>query len=1196
MLCLTKKTIHFFFLFLVSNYAELHAQSTVNCNNIDFELTSVGAYTTANAVSGWTISSQTPTSCNTSSAWNAGSPEFSIVSTPILFFPNIGTIINSPLGGSKVALLNNHVANGISTKLSRTLYVSSSFSIFTFAFAGYYQGGNHQCCEQAGFKLQLRDCLGNILSCPNLTLNASSNNCNFEVFTYTLSNSVKWTNWRMHQLDLSPFLGSCVTVEVLTNDCQSGDHVGVTLFDATCSYGINGPCLCALSSTLTMPINYCSGSTIANLYAPFGFVNYTWTAPPGYPISANQTSLTAITITNAVVNNVYTVSMIEPYNGCTISLTGTIVNNPSAISGLATNSCCIGGTSGSATVVATGAYNQYTYQWVNSTNSIVSTNSVLTNAPPGIYSVSVSSPNFANCGAAQTTLNIGLYTQSKISILKPFCGASAYFNIIGGTNYQWYFNNAAVSPSLGGTAPSFTITNATQGNTLMLTYLSAQGCQDSIKYTLVASSPGSMAVTYPNLICSGANNGQAVISLTPALGSPTGFNYFIVNSVSTVTPAYVSSVNPTAANIFSVNGLIGGASYFVQAFDGSCKYSSTFSTNVMPPFNFTLSPNNVTLCPGNAIMANNAFSSNPPNGYYTYTWSPNIFLAGNIPTLQNTIIQPTANVGSSVNIIYTVAVTPTTAFCPQTKTMSITYFNPITPSVNPPNQLLCSSNASIQLNVNPGGGVFYCNAVNGQIPIGSLSGVLNPSLAQHGVNTFTYSIQQGTCMSSASGNYTVSKPTINFPSTNSVCAGKSFTIQLSGANSYSWNTGSNDSIFVFTPSVSSIFTVVATNTLGNCSASNTIAVNLSPNPTVNISAPTAVCTGDSFSLVAQGANTYTWNNGTNNPTLYVIASSAATYSIRSLSLLGCEGTAFHQVMVHPNPTLSINGNTVACEGDQIKLKINGASSYTWANQAFGDSAKFIVRLDTNILVIGESLYACKSQTLVQIKVNPLPSLYLHGKEQLCYGQTDTIHASGATTYQWSNGSIDSVLTFQPEYTTDLSLVAMSMQHCTVSAAYHVKVNSLPNLKVLGKTNGCKGDTFVLKAVGALSFTWTNGSIDSIAKFNPMSEFYLTVRGADANACSKDELILLNVLNCDSIINTMGLKIFPNPTNGLFYVQSDVPLQLEVFYTLGELILSKKLIDPKNEIDLSTFADGFYILKLTHAADTKIYKLIKESRH
>ena len=48
--------------------------------NNGFEQTAAGIYTTANAVNGWTVSSQIGFSCTSDSSWTPGSSEFSVFS------------------------------------------------------------------------------------------------------------------------------------------------------------------------------------------------------------------------------------------------------------------------------------------------------------------------------------------------------------------------------------------------------------------------------------------------------------------------------------------------------------------------------------------------------------------------------------------------------------------------------------------------------------------------------------------------------------------------------------------------------------------------------------------------------------------------------------------------------------------------------------------------------------------------------------------------------------------------------------------------------------------------------------------------------------------------------------------------------------------------------------------------------------
>jgi len=423
-----KKILHIIFCVVLFFALHLQAQTT----NIDFELTAPGVYTTSNAVSGWTISSQTNTtgSCNTSTVWASGSPEFSIVTTPILSTPYIGALPNSPLGGNYIAKLNNTTANGSVTKLSQTFSVTNSNTLFQFAYAGIWEDGGHNCCAQAGFKFRLYDFLGNLITCPSFSL--AGIGCPY-VPTYSVSLGTSWANWLVQYIDLSPYIGSIITIEATVNDCTFGDHYGTVFFDAKsggqliCSCGPPSP----NNPQSSYGINFCAGLSIATINAPVGYAQYFWTAPPAYPISVSQSTLSSLSLTNAVAGSVYTVTLMSTGGNCIFTSTFALVNTSVSIAGIGSYSTCTGGSSGSATVVASGSGAGYNYLWTNSTNVAVGTNSTVTNLANGIYTVHVtaSGTQSLTCGMAISTITVTTAPLGVNHIYKPYCGTQAYLSV-----------------------------------------------------------------------------------------------------------------------------------------------------------------------------------------------------------------------------------------------------------------------------------------------------------------------------------------------------------------------------------------------------------------------------------------------------------------------------------------------------------------------------------------------------------------------------------------------------------------------------------------------------------------------------------------------------------------------------------------------------------------------------------------------
>ena len=727
------------------------------CVNEGFESTAVGVYNTGNAVTGWSITSMNTNGC-ANGPWASGSSEFAIVSTPVLGFPGAGTIPTSPLGGNRVAKLNDNTPSTKKTKLTTTFPVTTANTLFQFAFAGYYENGGHTCatCDQPGFYVRVLDCNNQVLTCATLNLSA---NCPGVNATFTVTGGNYWTNWQVKYIDLTPYVGSCITVEVWSQDCSFSGHYGTTLFDASCGGQLIGTGLSGVGGNIAGPVSFCPGSGLAQISAPLGYASYTWNAPSGAPpISPSQINSPNITIANPIPNSVYTVNLTSP-SGCAFTATNAITISSIQLVGVGTTTTCLQGASGSATIQANGSAAGYNYTWTSlPSNSVVGSASVATGLGPGVYSVNVTGLGSALCGNDATTVTITVGPPTIVEVTKPFCGNQAFLATSGGSNFKWWNGNTSPPTALAGTlftASSQTVANPQNGQIYWLSYLSNQGCQDSVKFLLVSIPPGNATVGNISLICPGGNNGVATVSMTPAASSPFSIYSYSVYNTTTATPMYNATLFPTSATVFTIGGLQAG-NYTAKTFDGSCQYTVSFNVNALV-YNYNLTPATATLCPGNQIAAGATFASPPSPGQYSYTWSPSTWLAGGNVNLQNTIISPTVPIGTSQTVIYTVTVVPSAAYCPITKTLAITANYPAAPVFTPIPQL-CNTSSQYAILVSPTGGTFSSVGLSPTLaPVHASSGILNPNAAAIGVNSVTYSITQGPCLASSSTNYTITQ-------------------------------------------------------------------------------------------------------------------------------------------------------------------------------------------------------------------------------------------------------------------------------------------------------------------------------------------------------------------------------------------------------------------------------------------------------
>ena len=588
--------------------------SSVNaapCVNEDFEATAPGQYTGAGGVVGWTISNSNNgfpngAACVTPTTGAAGSPELWVMTTPIAD-PYLGTLPNSPLGGSKVIKMNNSTPGTLVTQIRQTFPVTAANSLYQFAYAGAWDGSGHACCDQPSFKVDVFNCANVPLPCSSISLTPSGSGCTSGVAGYSVTVSgISWTNWTVKYIDLTPYIGTCVTIRVTNSDCNGGAHFGYAFFDSKCGGNIIGSGLGGAGGNVAGPVSFCAGSSAAGIVAPLGYASYQWTGPAGVSYTPALANAPSITVSPVTVGQVFTVTMVSA-SGCTFTAKDTIKTSSAYINGIATQSTCPGGASGSATVYASGSSSGYTFSYTCISNPTVNLSSQTTatviNLTPGTYSATVVGGG-GTCGTASGTFQIGTSPPNLFFLTKPYCGNKAYLTTVGGSNFQWY-NNLTPIPAPQGTAQNYTVNTPFNGAVYYLSYTTPQGCKDSVKYTLQSTTPGAVSVPSIGLICTGATNGTAAIVIMPAASTPSGLNTYSV--FSSPTPSYSSVLAPTVSNTFVPTGLSAGT-YSVAAFDGSCYYGTTFTVNPYT-FNYTVSPVTSTICQGNNITASVNFGN-----------------------------------------------------------------------------------------------------------------------------------------------------------------------------------------------------------------------------------------------------------------------------------------------------------------------------------------------------------------------------------------------------------------------------------------------------------------------------------------------------------------------------------------------------------------------------------------------------------
>jgi gliding motility-associated-like protein len=340
--------------------------------------------------------------------------------------------------------------------------------------------------------------------------------------------------------------------------------------------------------------------------------------------------------------------------------------------------------------------------------------------------------------------------------------------------------------------------------------------------------------------------------------------------------------------------------------------------------------NNTSVCTGNSIVLNAAAT----NGYapYTYTWTA--------PAV-NTSTFNTGPINSTQ--IYTITVND---ICNKPVTQQIT-INPVsTPTVVSTNTVICA-------------GTTATVVASGASTYTWSNGAANDSLFVNPSSNTTYTVvgANGACTNSAVATVTVIGFSLSITGNNSICLGQSTTLTASGSpTTYVWNNGTTNASTIVSPTVTTNYTV--SSVAASCSNTAVYTVSVTPPPTLTVTG-TPYCAGQTTTVTATGANSYTWSTGSTTNSIVVSPIGNTTYTVVGSSIPSCTSSiVFTPSLIATTPEI-INTSPVIFCLDSIKgitIRIVGGNqpyNVSWLIPAGG-----IIPFDTT----GYAYYFTQSNT------------------------------------------------------------------------------------------------------------------------------------------------------------------------------------------------------------------------------------------
>lgn len=162
----------------------------------------------------------------------------------------------------------------------------------------------------------------------------------------------------------------------------------------------------------------------------------------------------------------------------------------------------------------------------------------------------------------------------------------------------------------------------------------------------------------------------------------------------------------------------------------------------------------------------------------------------------------------------------------------------------------------------------------------------------------------------------------------SVCPGTSGTLTATGAASFTWTPtafGQTIAINITSPTV---YTV--TGSAPGCTAVSgaTVQASIAPSPTLIVPSAT-LCAGNTATLTAFGAASYSWSIPDTGPLVFVTPSVTTVYTVNALSVDGCTASAQTtvDVLTPPMVSLSIPVSTVCSDAGALTFSGNPSGGF-----------------------------------------------------------------------------------------------------------------------------------------------------------------------------------------------------------------------------------------------------------------------------
>ncbi len=378
---------------------------------------------------------------------------------------------------------------------------------------------------------------------------------------------------------------------------------------------------------------------------------------------------------------------------------------------------------------------------------------------------------------------------------------------------------------------------------------------------------------------------------------------------------------------------------------------------------------------------------------------------------------------------------------------------------------------------------------------------------------------------------------------------------------------------------SAALSVYGSNPCGQTEAKS-LAVEVIPEPFVIAMDDTSVCKGQPILLEVVGSEgVVEWNV----EEVTVTPDEETTYTVTATNLCG---VAHDQVVIGIDtpPSLTAMDDIIICKGEQIELVAQTDGVLAWCS-----GTNVVAPSETSAFTATATNSCGIVEDQVVVTVKPLPLLEVMADAEICEGEEVTLQAGSDVMVSWSSGT-----NVVSPATTTIYTASAEKDGCISEEQVTIAVHPVPGTPVLIQD----GDRLIsdLPAGNIWFFDGIEIAGAEGQEYSPEKSGEYFVKVLSEKGClSEPSNTISFTVSSSLILGTRDIHVYPNPAGERIFINPGTnggeSFTVELLSLEGRVLITRK-INNETYINIGGLAPTVYILRISHAGETRMIRIIK----